>query len=560
MLSPSSPQHPGSASPSGPGAALGPEAPALPTGAVDFAALLDRDAAIDAPAGAAAADGAEAAWPGQPDPVRAAAAGVDPPLAVALAAESTGTGGPAMLTLLAALGPWASAGAAPPPQSAPAGAAPAAAAPGAVAPSVTPDRPAPADGAALDAMAVRPALPGETAWSAAPTGAPAVGTDRDLGGLAPAVEQPVFVPAPGETEAGTRFPAAPRATALPGAAVPAAGPGGGAGVELAAPSRHPAPAAAELPTADAGAAADLAADLVGAGGPGASGEGAGTLRADGAARLGSAAPPAPTGSGAAPELVVAGLTSSAAPEAWGQPGAAGAVAEPQGAPAVDGAVDGLHPESAEAVGAVADEAGRKAAGALAAEAASGAARPGAAGTGAGEMAATAAGGAAPLAAADGPPAGAGSASAAAGYSRPAPHPLAAPAQALRALGIQLSGSGEGARLRVAIRPLNLGLLEISAERGEDRVVQIAVLAERPETLRLLQNDTASLEAALMQAGVPAEEGHRLVLGLTDHAAGDGRHGGGADRGAGDSAGVPLEAARSEPAWRAAPSGLLDLTI
>ena len=160
-----------------------------------------------------------------------------------------------------------------------------------------------------------------------------------------------------------------------------------------------------------------------------------------------------------------------------------------------------------------------------------------------------------------PQSGAERVSGAPSYPRSAPSAyVTAPAQALRALGLQLAGTGEASRVSIAIRPGSLGLLEISAERGEDRLVRVAVLAERPETLQLLQRDAASLEAALLQAGIPAEDRHQLMLGLTDRESRDGRE---RDRPGETQRGgsAPSEAANGHPpAQRLAATGLLDLTI
>lgn len=153
------------------------------------------------------------------------------------------------------------------------------------------------------------------------------------------------------------------------------------------------------------------------------------------------------------------------------------------------------------------------------------------------------------------------ASALTAYTRTVPHlQTVAPAQALRALGVQLSGVGEGARLSVAIRPSTLGFLEISAERSENRVVQIAVLAERPETLRMLERDTAILQVALAQAGVSVDDGHQLILGLSEHGASNDRQHGKESRGE-QREGRPSEGqSRSAVPLRTARTGLLDLSI
>ncbi|WP_165943500.1 flagellar hook-length control protein FliK [Roseicella aquatilis] len=80
------------------------------------------------------------------------------------------------------------------------------------------------------------------------------------------------------------------------------------------------------------------------------------------------------------------------------------------------------------------------------------------------------------------------------------------------MGVQPAAGGAPARLSVALRPLELGRLDIAVERGRDGGARIHVLAERPETLALLQRDAAILVAALEQAGLGGTGG-TLDLGL-----------------------------------------------
>ncbi len=64
----------------------------------------------------------------------------------------------------------------------------------------------------------------------------------------------------------------------------------------------------------------------------------------------------------------------------------------------------------------------------------------------------------------------------------------------------LQGEG-GAQLRLELNPQSLGHLSIAIERSNDGVSKIALTAERPETLALLQQDGAQLSHALDRAGV-----------------------------------------------------------
>ena len=123
-------------------------------------------------------------------------------------------------------------------------------------------------------------------------------------------------------------------------------------------------------------------------------------------------------------------------------------------------------------------------------------------------------------------------------TRPAAQPPPPPARQVAQIAIALSlGSGQAPRLTVALEPEALGRVEIRIERGlEGEAATVRVLAERPETLALLQRDARELDRALNQAGVPIAEG-ALQFGLSS---GDrnqgGRHPGAGSGGAGGLAG------------------------
>ena len=94
------------------------------------------------------------------------------------------------------------------------------------------------------------------------------------------------------------------------------------------------------------------------------------------------------------------------------------------------------------------------------------------------------------------------------------------APAVLTMGISPGAAGGPGRLTLAIRPAELGTLQIIAERTEDRTARIAVLAERPETLQLLVRDASTLEAALRAAGVGEDGGLSLTFGLANQGEGD----------------------------------------
>ena len=108
------------------------------------------------------------------------------------------------------------------------------------------------------------------------------------------------------------------------------------------------------------------------------------------------------------------------------------------------------------------------------------------------------------------------------------------APAVLSMGVVPGTDGGPGRLTVAIRPAELGTLQIITERTEDGTARIAVLAERPETLQLLVRDAPTLEAALRAAGVDEGGGGlSLTFGLSSQGQGD--RGGDARGGAGRAA-------------------------
>jgi flagellar hook-length control protein FliK len=89
---------------------------------------------------------------------------------------------------------------------------------------------------------------------------------------------------------------------------------------------------------------------------------------------------------------------------------------------------------------------------------------------------------------------------------PAPPPP--PARQVAPIAIALAlGTGGAPRLTVALEPEELGRVEIRVERGaEGENATVRIVAERPETLALLQRDARQLDRALQAAGIPLSEG------------------------------------------------------
>ncbi len=156
-------------------------------------------------------------------------------------------------------------------------------------------------------------------------------------------------------------------------------------------------------------------------------------------------------------------------------------------------------------------------------------------------------------------------------SAPRPPPLP-PARQVAPIAIALAlGAGGAARLTVALEPEELGRVEIRVERAgaaEGDAATVRVVAERPETLALLQRDARQLDRALQSAGIPVAEGAmQFSLAGRDERAGPGDGGAKSNGGDGqarrDRAGTPPDAVlQPVPSPRAAAAGLalLDIAI
>ena len=136
-----------------------------------------------------------------------------------------------------------------------------------------------------------------------------------------------------------------------------------------------------------------------------------------------------------------------------------------------------------------------------------------------------------------------------------PAPVRQVAQVAIALAVR---EEDDATLSVALDPVELGRVEIAIER-QGATAQIRVLAERPDTLALLQRDQRELDRLLGQAGIGAE-GRSMSFGLSAEGGGGFARDGQPQR-RGDGGGVPARPAMPERG--AAPRsiiGLLDIAI
>jgi len=81
-----------------------------------------------------------------------------------------------------------------------------------------------------------------------------------------------------------------------------------------------------------------------------------------------------------------------------------------------------------------------------------------------------------------------------------PTPAQAPAEQV-ALHIKKALGAGADKINIKLHPAELGRVEVKLEIGKDGHIQATVLAEKPETLDMLQRDARGLERALQDAGL-----------------------------------------------------------
>jgi flagellar hook-length control protein FliK len=78
-----------------------------------------------------------------------------------------------------------------------------------------------------------------------------------------------------------------------------------------------------------------------------------------------------------------------------------------------------------------------------------------------------------------------------------------PAQVLDQISVQVDKAVKDGNdtVKIQLRPLDLGRIEIKLDVGSDGKVSATVTADKPETLAMLQKDSRGLEKALEDAGL-----------------------------------------------------------
>lgn len=104
---------------------------------------------------------------------------------------------------------------------------------------------------------------------------------------------------------------------------------------------------------------------------------------------------------------------------------------------------------------------------------------------------------------------------AAGQAHPATHLVSAVLH--RLTGDGASAASADRQFVIQLEPENLGRVKVTVQFGEDNTVKAKLMAERPETLALLQKDASALERALTASGFDTGKPDAITFNL---AAGD----------------------------------------
>ncbi len=159
-------------------------------------------------------------------------------------------------------------------------------------------------------------------------------------------------------------------------------------------------------------------------------------------------------------------------------------------------------------------------------------------------------------------------SAAAGTARIATPPPPAPIP-LRVLteqiAVQIQKSvGQGLdRIKIQLKPAELGRVEIKLDVMQDGRVAASVIVDRPETLEMLQRDARGLQQALQDAGLKSD-GANLSFNLSGRGASDGQQSaegnGGPNGNQNENADSELAAIESETLHRRASDSMIDVEV
>ncbi|NKB56633.1 MAG: hypothetical protein GKS00_09870 [Alphaproteobacteria bacterium] len=146
---------------------------------------------------------------------------------------------------------------------------------------------------------------------------------------------------------------------------------------------------------------------------------------------------------------------------------------------------------------------------------------------------------------------------------PTTRPTIPPRVLTEQIAVQVQKSvGQGLdRIKIQLKPAELGRVEIKLDVMQDGRVAATVIAERPETLELLQRDSRGLQQALQDAGLKSDNAS-LSFNLGGGNASDGQQSAG-DGGDGIQSGEDAETLAENddaPGQRRASDSLIDVEV
>jgi len=101
---------------------------------------------------------------------------------------------------------------------------------------------------------------------------------------------------------------------------------------------------------------------------------------------------------------------------------------------------------------------------------------------------------------------------------PPPPPPPKPPVPAEQVAVQIKKAiGEGAdKINIKLHPANLGKVEVRMDIGRDGILTAVVIAEKPETLEMLQRDVRGLEKVLQEGGLKTDS-QSFNFSLKEHA-------------------------------------------
>lgn len=147
-------------------------------------------------------------------------------------------------------------------------------------------------------------------------------------------------------------------------------------------------------------------------------------------------------------------------------------------------------------------------------------------------------------------------------SAPPPRPPIQPRVLTEQISVQIQksvGQGED-RIKIQLKPAELGRVEIKLDVMQDGRVSATIIADRPETLELLQRDARGLQQALQDAGLKSDNANLSFNLGGGNASGEEKAAGADDQGDDEASPVAEANAEADTPRRIADDGSIDVKV